>query len=67
MEVIKKRKNKYRYYRVLQGKYDGIWSDLVSYNMADKDYFKELRSDLHSYMQEDPRQYRVIDRRVLNQ
>ena len=64
---MRTQKNKYRYLRVLQGKYDGIWTDLVCYDISDRNYFKELRSDLHSYMKEDPRPYRVISRRELNQ
>jgi len=46
---------------VLQGNYGYGWDDLVTY---EKDEMSELKSDLKSYQENQPANYRVIHRRV---
>lgn len=56
------KKNKYIYLYVLQGYYTGYgWEDLT----ASEDY-KEIRTDLKAYRENEHGQYRIIQRRELN-
>lgn len=52
---------------MLQGWYGDSWSDLVEYDKADVGAYKEAKSDLKCY-RENEKQYshRVITRRELN-
>ena len=62
-----KSQNKYRYLYVLQGWYGDSWSDLVEYDKSDAGAYKEAKSDLKCY-RENEKQYshRIINRRELN-
>lgn len=56
---------KYDYLRVLQGYYSGTgWEDLVSADANDREQRRELTADLKAYRENDPRPYRVINRRT---
>ena len=59
------RQNKYQYLRVLQGWYDGEWSDLMAReercSRAEAQAFNE---NVKLYRLNDPRPYRIISRRV---
>lgn len=59
------RKNKYQYLRVLQGWYDGAWSDLMAREeRCGREEAKAFQENVKLYRLNDPRPYRVISRRV---
>ena len=66
------RQRKYTYEKVLQGYYCGQWGDLISVDCdsyfipLDKKEGQEFRSDIKAYRENDPRPYRVIKRRSIN-
>lgn len=69
----KVRKNKYSYYKVLQGNYGYGWEDLVFYQcnstgwIEDKDTRMELKSDKKAYRENEPgTPLRVIFRKEKN-
>ena len=65
------RKNKYSYWKVLQGYYCGAWSDLIfletdsNFIALDKKEQEEFKRDIKAYRENDPRPYQVIKRREL--
>ncbi len=59
------RQNKYQYLRVLQGWYDGGWSDLMAREeRCGREEANAFRENVKLYRLNDPRPYRVISRRV---
>lgn len=54
------RKNKYIYLYVLQGYYNG-WEDLTA-----SESYKEIKTDLRAYRENEHGNYRIIQRRELN-
>lgn len=55
------RKNKYTYLYVLQGYYNG-WEDLTA-----SENYKEIKTDLKAYRENERGLYRIIQRRISNQ
>lgn len=62
------RQNKYQYVKVLQGMFEGKWADIIfcdaRYNEHTREEHEQFRADYRSYRENDPRPYRVIQRRV---
>ena len=54
---------KTREVKVLQGFYDGEWSDICEYEMWEN---KELKADYKSYQENEPCPHRIITRRIKN-
>lgn len=54
---------KTREVKVIQGYYDGEWSDICEY---EKNEYKELKADFKSYQDNEPIPHRIITRRVKN-
>lgn len=63
--VAERPPSKYVIISVLQGMYDGKWSDLTWYNPEDTDYKKELNADRKSYAENEGVPLRTIHRRIL--
>ena len=53
--------NKYIYLNVLQGNYGFGFEDLTA-----SESYSEVKRDLKDYRENDPRPYRIINRRELN-
>jgi len=61
------KQNKYRYLYELQGNYGYGWDDLVEYDKADSSTYKESKSDLKCYRENEKHAtHRIIERRELN-
>lgn len=58
------KQNKYQYLKILQGQYDGIWSDILAFGEKKHVKPKEMREVLNNYMENDPRPYRIVNRRI---
>lgn len=59
--------NKYNYYKVLQGCYDGVWSDVAWYDTHKPEEMAALRRDVKTYRENEPLvRFSVINRRELN-
>jgi hypothetical protein len=53
--------NKYIYLHVLQGQYDHGWEDLTA-----SESYREVKTDLIAYRENERGSYRIIKRRELN-
>lgn len=61
------KKNKYRYLYVLQGNYGYGRGDLIHYNKSDLKAYKQAKTDLKCYLNnEKSALHRIIERRELN-
>ena len=50
-------------FKVIQGKYAGVWSDLVTYRADDPGELEELRRDFESYQENEANaEHRIITR-----
>ena len=58
------KQNKYSYVKVIQGNFGYGWEDVCEY---DKQEFSTVKNDLKEYRLSNIGDYRVINRRVLNE
>lgn len=62
-----KKQTKYTYLYVLQGNYGDGWCDLISYDKSNFGAYKEAKTDLKCYRENERRAvHRIIERRELN-
>lgn len=62
---IRESNAKYKEVKVLQG-YFGKWEDLEEADADNAEEVRELKDDLKSYKENDPRPYRIVTRKVEN-
>ncbi len=62
--MMKKKKNKYQYLKVLQGDFGYGWDDIIAADSNNPDEIRLFRDNIRIYRREDPRPYRVISRRI---
>lgn len=62
--MMKKKKNKYQYLKVLQGDFGYGWDDIIAADSRNPDEVRAFREDVRTYFREDPRPYRVVSRRI---
>lgn len=59
------KQNKYRYLRILQGRFEGKWVDIIASDKRDSPQEKEaFADDARSCWINNPRPYRIISRRI---
>ena len=57
------KQTKYKYVKIIQGRFGYGWEDVSEYDKAD---FSIVKNDLKEYRLSNTGAYRVINRRVLN-